>query len=183
MVSARSALSESRYGLPLSSDSRAASSSLFCSIRSASLLSSRPRSEAFILRHGPSSNAFRAALTARSMSALSPSATWQMVSPVAGLSVGKVLPETLSSHLPPMSSGWSFTLGGLTAALRDLVAVAVAMRTSSTGNRANRGKRVVARDCPAGRRDCQGGARLSDPHFRLAEKKEAVPAASLGLYK
>jgi len=25
--------------------------------------------------------------------------------------------------------------------------------------------------------------RLSPPHFRLAEKKEAVPAASLGLYK
>ena len=49
------------------------------------------------------------------MSALSPSATWQMVSPVAGLSVAKVLPETLSSHLPPMNSGWSLTFGGLTA--------------------------------------------------------------------
>ena len=61
------------------------------SMRSASLLSSRPRSEAFIFGHGPSSNALRAALTARSTSALSPSATWQMVSPVAGLSGRKRL--------------------------------------------------------------------------------------------
>src|SRR5262245_2984493 len=48
------------------------------------------------------------------MSALSPSATWQMVPPVAGLMAGKVLPETLSTNLPPMNSGWSFTTGGLT---------------------------------------------------------------------
>jgi len=32
-----------------------------------------------------------------------------MVSPVAGLTVGNVLPETLSCHLPPMNSGWSLT--------------------------------------------------------------------------
>src|SRR5438309_1990203 len=94
-------------------------------MRSASLYSSRPRSAPLIFDQGPSSNALRAALTARSTSALSPSATWQIASPVAGLSVGNVLPETLSSHLPPMKSGWSLTLGGLTVRL--LVAVAVAM--------------------------------------------------------
>ena len=48
---------------------------------------------AFICDHGPDSNALRAALTARSMSALSPSATWQMTSPVAGLRVANVLPD------------------------------------------------------------------------------------------
>src|SRR5438445_6475122 len=74
------------------------------------------------------SRALRAALTARSMSALSPSATWQMVSPVAGLMAGNVLPETLSTHLPPMKSGWSLTLGAL--APRVLPAVAVVMRSS-----------------------------------------------------
>src|SRR5207244_11611841 len=95
-------------------------------MRSASRLSRRPRSEAFIFGQGPSSNALRAALTARSTSALSPSATWQMVSPVAGLIVGKVLPDTLSSHLPPMKSGGSLTLGGFTVGFA-LVAVAVAM--------------------------------------------------------
>src|SRR5262249_19567180 len=78
-----------------------------------------------------SSNVLRAALTARSTSALSPSATWQMTSPVAGLSVGKVLPETLSSHLPPIKSGWSLTLGGFM--VRALVVVAVAMMASSLG--------------------------------------------------
>src|SRR5260370_12990050 len=59
------------------------------------------------------------------MSALSPSATWQMVSPVAGLIVGNVFPDELSTHLPPMNIGWSLTLGGLT--VRGFSAVAVAM--------------------------------------------------------
>src|SRR5436190_23486665 len=77
---------------------------------------------------GPSSNALRAALTARSTSALSPSATLQMTSPVAGLSVSNVLPETLSCHLPPMNSGWSLTCGGFT--VRDFC-VAVVMVTDS----------------------------------------------------
>src|SRR5262245_40637954 len=131
MVSGRSAPRASRSGLPLSRLSSAVNSSCFCSIRSASLLRSRPRSEAFILGQGPSSKALRAALTARSTSALSPSATWQMVSPVAGLMVGNVLPETLSSHLPPIKSGWSLTLGGLT--VRGFSAVAVAMRDSPQG--------------------------------------------------
>src|SRR5439155_27200949 len=119
------------------------SSCVFCSIRSASLFVSRPRSAPDIFDHGPDSNALRAALTARSTSALSPSATWQMVSPVAGLTVGNVLPDTLSSHLPPMNSGWSLTLGGLT--VRGFSAVAVAMQVSSYNR--NRGEdRASIRD-------------------------------------
>ena len=39
-----------------------------------------------------------AALTALSTSALSPSWTWMMGSPVAGFRVGKVLPDTLVCH-------------------------------------------------------------------------------------
>src|SRR5436309_14084112 len=90
---------------------------------------------------GPSSKALRAALTARSTSALSASATWQMVSPVAGLIVGNVLPDTLSRHLPPINSGWSLTAGGLTARVLGAGAVAVAMgcsfrqRDTFTGHR------------------------------------------------
>src|SRR5207253_2252692 len=80
----------------------------------------------------------RAALAARSTSALSPSATWQMTSPVAGLVVWKNLPETLSSHLPPMNSGCcGLTLGGLTVRL--LGAVAVVMETSSLRARNRQG--------------------------------------------
>ena len=89
-VSGRSAAFATAYGLPLSSDSSRASSSACFSIRSASRFSSRPRSAADILRQGALlSKAARAALTARSTSAASASATSQMASPVAGLMVGK----------------------------------------------------------------------------------------------
>src|SRR5215470_12949739 len=55
-----------------------------------------------------------------------------MVSPVAVLIFAKVLPETLSRHLPPMSSGWSLTRGGFI--VRGLLGAAVAMRRPpSTG--------------------------------------------------
>src|SRR5580658_4063888 len=47
---------------------------------------------------GPCSNAARAAFTAFSTSAESASATWQISSPVEGLTVPKVLPETLGIH-------------------------------------------------------------------------------------
>src|SRR3989304_3928640 len=66
------------------------------------------------------SNAFRAALTARSTSALSPSATRQITSPVVGLIVSKVLPDTLSTHFPPISIFWFLTFGG---AIGSIVAV------------------------------------------------------------
>ena len=67
------------------------------SIRSARRLSRRPRSDAGILRQGPCSNAARAALTALSTSAASASATWQISSPVEGLMVAKVLPDSLAN--------------------------------------------------------------------------------------
>ena len=116
---------ESLIVLPQLSDSSAASSSAFFSTRSASLNSSRPRSAASIFLHGPASRALRAALTARSTSALSASATWQIVSPVAGLMAAKVLSEAPSTNLPPMNSGWSLTTGGLTVRLFSAVAVAM----------------------------------------------------------
>src|SRR5207248_3030035 len=93
---------------------------------SANLLMSRPRSEALIFDQGPLSNALRAAFTARSTSALSPSATSQIFSPVAGLIVANVLPETLSTHLPPMSIGcWVLTAGLVNESGLDIVAVAM----------------------------------------------------------
>ena len=69
------------------------------STRSASRLSNLPLSEASILRHSEFSlNAFVAALTARSTSALSPSWTSMILSSVAGLMVGNVLPDAASCH-------------------------------------------------------------------------------------
>ena len=140
MANGTSAALESLIGLPLSSVSRAASSSKFFSIKSASLLISRPRARASIFFHGPVSNALRAALTAKSTSALSPSATWAITSPVAGLSVSNVLPLAASRHVPSISSfvcptwtrGWWTTGDGI------IGAVAVVMGGSS-----ERGARVV----------------------------------------
>src|SRR5271156_6557815 len=54
--------------------------------------------------HLPSSNALRAALTASSTSALSPSAISASPSSLAGLTVTKVLPDLAGTHLPPISN-------------------------------------------------------------------------------
>src|SRR5215831_8329994 len=124
MVSGISAARATWYGLPLSSASSCASSSPFFSIRSASLYIKLPRCEAVsFLRHGPWSKAERAAATALSTSAASASATWAMVSPVAGLMLGKVLPEAESVHLLLMSS-----LVALTFTVGSMAVEAVAMR-------------------------------------------------------
>src|ERR1700756_5240515 len=104
-------------------------------MRSASLLSKTPRPEAVIfLRHGPLSKAARAAATALSTSAASASATLVMTSPVAGLRVGKVLPEAESTHLLLMSSLFAetFTVGSKTV-------VAVAMFSSSLAETSGKG--------------------------------------------
>merc|ERR1719234_734798 len=86
-------------GFPLSSDSRLARYNRSLSIKSASLLRSWPRAEASIVRQAlPKENAFLAAVTANSTSALSPSCTEQMVSPVAGFTVWKVFPEAEFTH-------------------------------------------------------------------------------------
>src|SRR5262245_14208847 len=76
----------------------------------------RARSLGFILGHGPDSNAFRAALTARSMSGFSPSATWHIVSQLAGLTVANVLPDLASIHRPLISIFWSGPFGTAGAA-------------------------------------------------------------------
>ena len=76
---------ESVMVLPQLSDSRAASSAAFFSMRSASLNMSLPRSAASILLQGPDSRARRAALTALSTSGAVAAATLAMTSPVAGL--------------------------------------------------------------------------------------------------
>src|SRR5216684_6730812 len=104
MVSGRSAARATWYGLPLSSDSSCASSSACFSMRSASLFIKTPRSAALIFRHGPLSNAVRAAATALSTSAASDSATCVITSPVDGLIVGNVFPDTLSTHFPLISN-------------------------------------------------------------------------------
>src|ERR1700736_6781060 len=59
-----------------------------------------PRSEGVMVAHGPDSRARRAACTAASMSALSPSATCAITLPVAGFVTSKVLPEAAATHLP-----------------------------------------------------------------------------------
>ena len=84
------------------------------SIRSASRLSSWPRSRRGIRRHGPFSKAVRAAWTALSTSAASASATWADISPVAGLMVGKVRPLAESIHRPSTSIFvWRALAGGV----------------------------------------------------------------------
>src|SRR6266446_5278971 len=103
---------DSKIGLPLSSVSSSANSSIFFSSRSASFQIRRPRSLADIFRQGPfrSSRARRAAATARSTSAEEPSAICVNTSPVAGLRVSNFFAP--STHCPSMSNcpGSIFTL-------------------------------------------------------------------------
>src|SRR3974390_2586224 len=114
MVRGKSAANATWYGFPLSSDSSCASSSLCFSIKSASRFINTPRCDALnFLRHGPWSNAARAAATALSTSAASASATCVITSPVVGLMVGNVFPDAASTHLLLISSfvALTFTLG------------------------------------------------------------------------
>src|SRR5262249_54452530 len=67
-------------------------------MRSANRVSRRPRSEACIFLQDPRSNAARAAATALSTSAASASAILQISSPVDGLMVAKVLPDSLGTQ-------------------------------------------------------------------------------------
>ncbi len=119
---------ESPIVLPQLSDSSVANSSAFCSIRSASLNISRPRSAASIALHGPDSTARRAALTALSTSAGPAAATLASASPVAGLCVSNVPPSTGSAQSLSMKSWVSRTLGrvAVLAAVAVLVAMVVA---------------------------------------------------------
>src|SRR5215469_2088093 len=95
---------DSKMGLPLSSVSSSARASRFSSIRSASRQINRPRSLADILRQAPlrSSNALRAADTARSTSCAEASTTSVNTSSVAGLMVGNFFAPSI--HCPSISN-------------------------------------------------------------------------------
>jgi hypothetical protein len=60
------------------------------------------RSRSLVRGHTPSSNARRAAATARSMSGSAASATVAMVAAVEGSTTSKRRPETGSTHSPSM---------------------------------------------------------------------------------
>src|ERR1700731_1823062 len=94
---------DSKIGLPLSRVSSSANSSIFFSSKSASFQIWRPRSLAESLRHAPfrSSNARRAAATARSTSSLDAAAICVSTSPVAGLMVSNFF--ALSTHWPSIN--------------------------------------------------------------------------------
>src|ERR1700680_1388418 len=116
-------------GFPLSKDSRCASWSAFFSIKSARRCSRRPRSDAGILRHAPRSNAARAALTAFSTSPASASEIWQISSPVDGLMVANVLPDSLGTQRLLIKSfvaetaAWLSLAGDITEAIGVLLGV------------------------------------------------------------
>jgi hypothetical protein len=73
----------------------------------------RPRSDPGIVLQGPEVKAFRAACTARSMSAAPPSATSVSGSSVAGLKVVKVAPFWASAHWPSMNRRAGRSVGGI----------------------------------------------------------------------
>ncbi|KAL7692677.1 hypothetical protein Plhal304r1_c006g0025871 [Plasmopara halstedii] len=72
-------------------------------MRFASLLIRRLRSDALVVRHGPS-KAVRAAVTAASISAMPASATLAIIFSVAGLMVSNLLPEMDGTNLPSIRS-------------------------------------------------------------------------------
>ena len=88
----------SPIGLPTLSASRTASSSAFCSIRSASFRSIRLRSAGVVSCQV--SNAFAAASTARSTSLSVPLGTFPRTDSSTGLMIGSVWPSTASTSLP-----------------------------------------------------------------------------------
>ena len=126
MAPSTSNMRASRTGLPLSIVSSRASSSARASSASATAKRSLPRLRASIPLHFPSSKARRAAATARSTSAASPSATCVSTSPVAGFTVSNVFPDAASTHSPPMNS-----LPGDTAAALSVVAIVFTQRTGA----------------------------------------------------
>src|ERR1700687_5691799 len=103
-ASGTSAARATAFGLPLSSDSSSASSSVYFEMRSPIRHRTLLRSEGVIAGQGPDSSARRAARTAASISALSASAARAMVAPFAGFLTSKVLSETAAVHLPSISS-------------------------------------------------------------------------------
>src|SRR5688572_3246105 len=99
-----STASESPIGLPVSSVSSSASSSLLASMRSASLSNTRLRALGSCCDQLPRRNAARALATARSMSRASPAAIAPSERPVAGLMLSKVAPLTEGTNRPSMNT-------------------------------------------------------------------------------
>src|SRR5437016_13064468 len=119
-------------------------------MRSASLFIKTPRCEALIFRHGPLSKAARAAATAVSAAGASDSAAWVITSPVDGLIVGKVFPDTLSTHFPLISSfvGPILTFDSITAVAVAIVSSSCAFAQLPGGRRARPlGPRVTQTSC------------------------------------
>ncbi len=96
--------------VPVWATSSATSSSMFASMRSASLLRMATRSGIQRPRQRASTNASRAALTARSTSSAVPLATRPTTRPVAGLRTSTDWPLDDATHAPPMSCWYSVTV-------------------------------------------------------------------------
>src|SRR6266567_1639841 len=94
--------------LPTFWDSIRPNSSPCSSTRSASLRRARCRSDGVESNH-VSSNAFRAAATARLTSSAAAAGTSAITSPVAGFWMGSVSPVDPSTHSPPMNICWCLT--------------------------------------------------------------------------
>src|SRR5450759_5859600 len=107
-ASGTSATRATARGLPLSSDSSSASSSAFSRMRSPIFQISLPRSLGVRLRHGPDSNARRAAFTARLMSSLPLSGTRAITDASAGLNTSNNFPDAAGDHLPPIRFCFGF---------------------------------------------------------------------------
>ncbi len=88
----------SRIGLPVSSVSSKASSSVFAWISSANFCSTFLRAFGDCFAHTPCSNAARAEATARSISRASQADTCASTSPVAGFTRVNVAPEAASTY-------------------------------------------------------------------------------------
>jgi hypothetical protein len=132
-VSGMSMARVSAIGLPASRLSICASSSVCASIASATANRTRLRSAGAIVDHGPCSTASRAARTARSTSAASPSATSVSGCPVAGLWVVNRAPLAASANAPSMNrrvrksrSGWAMAMGAASESCRVTVETASA---------------------------------------------------------
>src|SRR5713226_6951250 len=96
--------------LPVQRLSSRAISSRCCWIRSPRRQTMRPRSCGLIFGQGPSSNALRAAVTARSMSRSSPLPTTDSGSSLAGLIGWYVSPESGACHFPATKISPAFML-------------------------------------------------------------------------
>src|SRR5262245_28566151 len=117
------------------------------------------------------------------MSARSPSATWASTSPVAGLRLGKVLPDTASTHFPSISIRFSVPSrnAGRAPVIVPVVIVvirALLLRLSSVGDC---GQLELSREAPSRIADCRDGMLLDrflpgQTLFQAMRSSPALPA-------